>query len=245
MDNFLAGRRAIVTGGTRGIGRAITESLLTAGASVAICGRDGAALDAAVAELKTRPGGRIHGRACNVANAGEVSDFFAFADANLGGLDILVNNAGVGAFKPTADLTIEDWHRVLDTNLSGVFYCCHEALPRMRRQGAGYIINISSLAGKNPFAGAAAYNASKFGLNGFSEAMMLDHRQEGVRVSYIMPGSVDTEFGQVKADSGLGKKATSWKIDPADIAGTVMFLLRMPERTLISRVEVRPTKPGK
>ncbi len=247
MDNFLAGKRAIVTGGTRGIGRAIAESLLAAGAEVAICGRDRPILEAAVSEMKAKHDGRIHGHACNVAHAKEVSDLFSFTDARLGGLDILVNNAGVGAFKSTADLTIEDWHRVLDTNLSGVFYCCHEALPRLRRQAGGYIINISSLAGKNPFAGGAAYNASKFGLNGFSEAMMLDHRFDGVRVSYIMPGSVNTDFGSGSPGSGKRSEKTdaSWKIDPLDIASVVMFLLQTPDRCLVSRVEVRPTKPVK
>lgn len=238
MDNFLTGKRAIVTGGSRGIGRAIAESLLAAGSTVTICSRDGASLDVAVSEMKTKHGHRIRGQACNVANAGEVSDFFARALDALGGLDILVNNAGVGAFKSTADLTIEDWQRVLDTNLSGVFYCCHAALPTLKGQVGAYIINISSLAGKNAFAGGAAYNASKFGLNGFSEAMMLDHRFDGVRVSYIMPGSVNTDFG-------MGKKDTSWMIDPTDVADIVMMLLRMPPRTLVSRVEVRPTKPGK
>jgi 3-oxoacyl-[acyl-carrier protein] reductase len=240
MDNFLAGKKAVVTGGTRGIGRAITERLLAAGASVAICGRDGAVLDTAVSELQRGHGERIQGKVCDVGRAPEVSDFFAFADARLGGVDILVNNAGIGTFKSTADLTIEDWRRVIDTNLSGTFYCCHEALQRMRQgtRKSTYIINISSLAGKNSFAGGAAYNASKFGLNGFSEAMMLDHRFEGVRVSYVMPGSVNTAFG-------MGKKDSSWMIDPDDVAEIVMMLLRMPERTLVSRVEVRPTKPAK
>jgi 3-oxoacyl-[acyl-carrier protein] reductase len=238
MDNFLAGKKAMVTGGTRGIGLAITESLLKAGAAVAICGRDEATLDSAVSALQTIHGQRIFGKTCDVSRSKEVAEFFTFADARLGGLDILVNNAGIGRFKSTADLTIEDWHRVIDTNLSGVFYCCHEALPRMRKHESGYIINISSLAGKNSFAGGAAYNASKFGLNGFSEAMMLDHRFDGVRVSYVMPGSVNTDFGS-------GKKDTSWMIDPADVAEILMLLLRMPDRTLVSRVEVRPTKPGK
>jgi short-subunit dehydrogenase len=123
-------------------------------------------------------------------------------------------------------------------NLTGVYYCSHEALPRMRRRGAGYIVNISSLAGKNAFGGGAAYNASKFGLNGFSEAMMLDHRHDNVRVSYIMPGSVDTDFG---APSG----PASWKIQPEDVAEVTMTLLRMPARTLVSRVEIRPSKPQK
>jgi NADP-dependent 3-hydroxy acid dehydrogenase YdfG len=160
-------------------------------------------------------------------------------DREFGAPDILVNNAGVGKFASVAALTIEDWTRTLETNLSGVFYCCHEALPRFQQRGGGYVINISSLAGRNAFAGGAAYNASKFGLNGFSEAMMLDHRNDNVRVSYIMPGSVATEFG-----SGAGSTA-EWKIAPQDIADIVIMLLKMPSRTLISRVEVRPSRPPK
>ncbi len=149
-----------------------------------------------------------------------------------------MNNAGIGFFGATADLSIEQWRQTIDTNLSGVFYCSREALHRFRARGAGYIINISSLAGKNPFVGGAAYNASKFGLNGFSEAMMLDHRQENVRVSYIMPGSVDTAFGR-------NSEPADWKIAPSDIAEIVIGLLKMPARTLVSRVEVRPAKPKK
>jgi 3-oxoacyl-[acyl-carrier protein] reductase len=149
-----------------------------------------------------------------------------------------VNNAGVGVFKSTAELTVEDWQKTLETNLSGVFYCCHEALPRLKQRVGGYIINISSLAGKNAFASGAAYNASKFGLNGFTEAMMLDHRYDKVRVSYVMPGSVDTEFSS-------GSARADWKIAPEDIGEIVLMLLKMPERTLVSRVEVRPSRPLK
>jgi NADP-dependent 3-hydroxy acid dehydrogenase YdfG len=149
-----------------------------------------------------------------------------------------VNNAGIGVFKSTAELSVEDWQKTVETNLSGVFYCCREALPRFKQRGGGHIVNISSLAGKNAFAGGAAYNASKFGLNGFSEAMMLDHRYEQVRVSYVMPGSVDTEFSS-------GAARADWKIAPEDIGEIVLMLVRMPERTLVSRVEVRPSRPLK
>jgi NAD(P)-dependent dehydrogenase (short-subunit alcohol dehydrogenase family) len=159
-------------------------------------------------------------------------------DARFGGLDYLINNAGIGVFKSVADLTPDEWRRTIDLNLSGVYYCSHEALPRMRQRGAGYIVNIGSLAGRNAFAGGAAYNASKFGLHGFSEAMMLDHRYDNVRVSCIMPGSVDTDFG---AHAGTAP----WKIQPEDIAEVVAMLLRMPARTLISLVEIRPSKPHK
>jgi 3-oxoacyl-[acyl-carrier protein] reductase len=232
---LLSNRYAIVTGGTRGIGRAIAEQLLEAGASVAICGRTPATTQEAVAQLRAR--GNAIGMAADVGDPVSVQGFFRFVSENFPALDILVNNAGVGVFKPVADLTVEDWREVVETNLSGVFYCSREALPSFRRRGGGYVINISSLAGKNAFAGGAAYNASKFGLNGFSEAMMLDHRYENIRVSYVMPGSVSTDFG-----SG---GSASWKIAPEDVAEIVMMLLRMPDRTLVSRIEVRPTKPKK
>ena len=230
---FLEGKLAVVTGGTRGIGRAITQALLDEGASVAICGRTAEACERASTELVSS-GGLCTGMACDVSKPDQVGKFFAFVDEHLGGVDILVNNAGVAALKPVSDLSIEEWDEVIGTNLSGVFYCCREAIPRMRQRGGGSIINISSLAGKNPFAGGAAYNGSKFGLNGFSEAMMLDHRHEGIRVSYVMPGSVSTEFMSGQAD---------WKIGAAEIAEIVLSILRLPERTLVSRVEVRPSRP--
>ncbi len=239
MDGFLTGKTAIVTGGTRGIGYAIADALLEGGASVAICGRSTESVEKAVTKLASTSKRRIVGKAADVGKIEEVKALFSFVDKELGGPDILVNNAGVGRFASTGALSIEDWRETLETNLSGVFYCCHEALPRFQKRGGGYVINLSSLAGKNPFAGGAAYNASKFGLNGFSEAMMMDHRFDNVRVSYIMPGSVDTEFGRDSATHA------DWKIAPEDIADIVVMLLRMPARTLVSRVEVRPSRPKK
>jgi 3-oxoacyl-[acyl-carrier protein] reductase len=230
----LSGKYAIVTGATRGIGRSIAERLLDEGAAVAICGRTAQSTDAAVAELRSR--GNVIGTPCDVADAEQVAQLFRSVKEKFGSIDYLINNAGVGVFKPAGELSIEEWRTIIDTNLSGVFYCTREAIGTMKGRG-GYIINISSLAGRNPFAGGSAYNASKFGLNGFSEAMMLDHRYDNIRVSYIMPGSVATEFG-----SGGGE---DWKIAPEDIAEIVMSLLHMPERTLVSRVEVRPSKPKK
>jgi len=159
-------------------------------------------------------------------------------DEELGGPDIVVNNAGIGIFRSAAELSVEEWRKTLQTNLSGAFYCCREALPRLKKRGGGYIINIGSLAGKNAFAGGAAYNASKFGLDGFSEAVMLDSRYDNVRVSHIMPGSVDTEFSP-------GSGRADWKIAPEDVAEIALMLLRLPVRTLVSRVEVRPSKPQK
>lgn len=236
MDPFLANKRAIVTGGSRGIGRAIAEALLREGATVTICGRTHHSVEEAVSQLGGAP--RVFGRAVDVSDPDAVADLFQFADQSMGSLDILVNNAGIGIFSPVGELTIEDWRRTLDINLSGVFYCCREAVPRLRHSGGGAIVNVSSLAGRNPFAGGAAYNASKFGLNGFSEALMLDHRRDRIRVTYVMPGSVDTEF------SPRSERA-SWKIAPEDVAEAVVLALRMPERTTISRIEMRPSIPPK
>jgi len=254
----LSGKLCVVTGGTRGIGRAIARMLLLEGASVAICGRDAVAVERAVSELATETGGKVKGKAADVREHEQVAGLFRFVDAELGGIDLLVNNAGVGIFGPVAAfspdaakpshsvlsspaLSIEDWKRTVETNLYGVFYASREALARFEIRNGGYIVNISSLAGAHAFAGGAAYNASKFGLTGLSEAMMQDARGANVRVSYVMPGSVATGFG------GRGTEAQpeglDWRIWPEDIAEVVRMLLSMPARTLVSRVEVRPAKP--
>jgi NAD(P)-dependent dehydrogenase (short-subunit alcohol dehydrogenase family) len=236
----LSGKLAVVTGGTRGIGRAIAERLLREGAAVAICGRSDQSVEAALGEL--RPLGRVFGIAADVTQVDRVSALFAAVDREFGGLDILVNNAGQGVFGKVADLTIEQWRANIELNLNGPFYCSREALARFRRRGGGFIVNISSLAGKNPFSGGAGYNASKFGLNGFSEAMMLDHRYDNVRVASIMPGSVDTGFSGGPSDRSGD---TSWMIAPEDVAETVAMVLRMPARTMVSRIEMRPARPRK
>ncbi len=235
MDT-LSGKFAIVTGGTRGIGRAIAERLLRDGAAVAICGRRQDAVDRAVKEMQGL--GRIVGTAADVSKVDGARQLFGAVDEEFGALDILVNNAGQGRFKKVGEMTPEEWHQNIDLNLNGAFYCAHQALARFARRGGGFIVNISSLAARNAFSGGAAYNASKFGLNGFTEALMLDHRNDNVRVSSIMPGSVDTEF------SGKGE-AAGWKIAPEDVAETVSMVLRMPARTMVSRVEIRPSRPGK
>lgn len=237
MSGFLSGKTALVTGGTRGIGRAIAYSLLSEGASVVICGTQQNKVDAALTELRAA-GGSVTGTVADVSDPEAVKKMFAFADEHAGPTSVLVNNAGIGIFRPIGEITPEEWRRVLGINLDGAYYCTREALPRMRQCGGGSIINISSLAGRNPFAGGGAYNASKFGLNGFSEATMLDHRQEGIRVAYVMPGSVDTDFSP---RTGRG----SWKIAPEDVAEVVLSVLRMPARTTISRVEMRPSMPPK
>jgi NAD(P)-dependent dehydrogenase (short-subunit alcohol dehydrogenase family) len=234
---------SLVTGATRGIGRAIARMLLQEGAQVAICARDGAALHRAVEELAHASGSdKVKGKVADVSNDEQVGELFRFVDAEFGGLDVLVNNAGVGVFAPVWELSMQAWKQTMETNLSGAFYCSREALRRfaLRPQGPGrgYIVNISSLAGRNAFAGGAAYNASKFGLTGFSEALMQDARSQGVRVSTVMPGSVATAFG------GTLEPGSDWKIWPEDVAEVVKMLLRMPPRTLVSCVEIRPAVTG-
>jgi NAD(P)-dependent dehydrogenase (short-subunit alcohol dehydrogenase family) len=220
---------ALVTGGSKGIGRAIAETLAAAGCSVVATSRSGG----------EAPGPGIRHLKADVRDADSVQRVVDETAGTFGGLDILVNNAGVGLFANVADMPVAQWHQVIDTNLTGVFYCCHAALPHLRRRGGGWIINISSLAGKNAFVGGAAYCASKAALNQFSEALMQEVRYDGIRVSYIMPGSVATEFGRGSAAK------EGWAIGAEDVAQVVMELIAMPTRTLPSRIEMRPSQPPK
>jgi 3-oxoacyl-[acyl-carrier protein] reductase len=282
----LKNKIAIVTGGTKGIGRAIAEALTRQGASVCITARNQTEIDETVRELArgllktgqrvrstkhegvilgftptnvrvrwdgesketyiyperltTQGRKRVIGFVCDVRKYNQVRALIDFATKELVGLDILINNAGIGVFETVEQTSPEDFRAVLETNLFGVFYCCHEAIPEMKRRGGGYIINISSLAGANPHPRMAAYNASKFGLNGFSEALMQEVRHDNIKVSYIMPGSVNTEFG---GDSPSDEK--SWQLTPDDIARVVIDLLHHDDRSLPSRVEIRPSKPPK
>jgi NAD(P)-dependent dehydrogenase (short-subunit alcohol dehydrogenase family) len=230
---FLDGKVAVVTGGSRGIGRAIATAFAKEGATVVVAARTSSAAGTAAREM----GGKTLGFGCDVRHPDQVAALFREVNEAVGGTDVLVNNAGIGIFGPAAEMSPEDWRAVIDTNLSGAFYCCREAIPQMRRRGGGDIVNISSLAGKNPFAGGAAYNASKFGLNGFSEALMMEVRYDGIRVAYVMPGSVATEFGRGSAAK------SDWALTPADVAEGVVDLLRTPRRALFSRIEMRPSQP--
>lgn len=180
----------------------------------------------------------VSGCQADVSDEASAAALFEFAEQRMGGLDILVANAGIGAFGPAADMPVAEWKRIIDVNLTGAFLCSKLALSRMRNLKRGYIVHISSLAAKNAFAGGVAYNASKFGLNGMSEAMMADHRHEGIKITTIMPGSVNTEFS-------LSNQDAKWKIAPADVAAMVVFVLQTPDRTLVSRVEMRPSNPPK
>lgn len=236
----LTGSKAVVTGGTKGIGYAIARALVTAGADVSISARNEDEIDRTVAELNKLGAGRCVGFVCDVREEAQVRSFFAKTVEALGSLDILINNAGIGLFAPVEGMSGDDFRAVIETNLCGVFYCCHEAIPLLKQRGGGYIINVSSLAGANPHAEMAAYNASKFGLNGFSEALMQEVRHDRIKVSYIMPGSVNTEFGGDEPSA-----AKSWQLQPEDIAQVVMDLLNYPQRALPSRIEIRPSQPPK
>ncbi len=239
----MTGKVAIVTGGTRGIGRSIAERLAALGADVAVGARNEGDLREAEASLCERKEGRRGwGRAlgvrCDVRSPEDCTRLIEKTVATFGRLDVLINNAGIGRFAHVADLSIADWDATLQTNLSGVFYCCRAAISHLRRSGDAWIINIGSLAGKNAFPNGAAYNASKFGLIGFSEALMQEVRYNGVRVAYIMPGSVATEF--------MGRTPgphDEWRIQPEDVARAVIDVLTFPSRSLPSRIELRPSQP--
>jgi len=229
------GKVALITGGNRGIGRGIADALAQAGYTVAITARD-AKIAAAAAEAI---GSGARGYACDVRKPEQVAATFQAVESELGGLDVLVNNAGVGLFAPIATMSLEDWHTVIDTNVNGLFYCTREAIPRMQKRGGGYIFNVSSLAGKNAFASAGAYCASKHAVNGLSEVLFQEVRDLGIRVTYLMPGSVATEFGR-----GTAAKQ-DWALQAEDVGEMVVDLLRSNPRAMHSRVEMRPARPQK
>jgi 3-oxoacyl-[acyl-carrier protein] reductase len=236
----LEGKVAVITGGSRGIGLAIAQRFQQHGASVAITGTSQAHLDAAAKMLSGHAlSGKVLALRADVRKYDQIAGAIAQAEAAFGGLDILVNNAGVGVFKPVAETSVEEWHTVIDTNLSGVFYGCHAALPRLKARGGGWIINISSLASKNAFVNGGAYCASKAALNAFSEALMQEVRYDGIRIAYVLPGSVNTGFG------GLSNTKSEWALMPEDVAEVVVDLVAHPTRSLPSRVEIRPAQPAR
>lgn len=230
---------AVVTGASKSIGYAIAENLLKAGAKVFVCARAKAELKRAVETLSAS--GAVEGEICDVRSEAQVKMMLDEAARIFGGVDVLVNNAGIGIIgKTVEEMSADEFERTLQTNLFGVFYACHHVIPRMRERGGGYIINISSLAGQNAHPRMAAYNASKFGLNGFSEALMQEVREHNIKVTAICPGSVNTYFG---GDEPSEDQA--WQLQPEDIAQVVLDLLAMNERALPSKIEIRPSRPPK
>lgn len=232
-------KTAVVTGGTKGIGYAVAESLLKAGAKVFICARDKAELKSALEKLSAL--GDVDGEVCDVRSEDQIRAMLDECVRVFGGVDILVNNAGIGIIgKTVEEMSGEEFRQTLETNVFGVFYACHYAIPLMKKLGGGYIVNISSLAGQNAHPKMAAYNASKFGLNGFSEAMMQEVRADNIKVTAICPGSVNTYFG-----GGEPSDENAWQLQPEDIARIIMDLLDMNERALPSKIEIRPSNPPK
>ncbi len=235
----LAGKACLVTGATRGIGRAIAEALAAAGADVVISARTSSDVERVAADLDADSTGQVVGIAADVSRPEDCSRLIQETADVLGRLDVLVNNAGVGILTSIEDLSVEDWETQIHTNLRGVFCCSKAAVPHLKST-EGWIINIGSLAGRNPFAGGSGYNASKFGLVGMTEAMMLDLRHSGIRVSMVMPGSVDTRFGGDYPEGGR-----AWALGADDVASAVLHLLSYPDNAHVSRVEMRPSRPPK
>jgi NAD(P)-dependent dehydrogenase (short-subunit alcohol dehydrogenase family) len=233
----LSGKTALVTGGSKGIGYAVAESMIKAGMNVTITARTAADVKKATDKLNKLGMGKALGIRCDVRKLKEQEKAVEKTLTTFGGLDVLVANAGVGHFAPIDKLKVEQWQEVIDTNLTGVFYSVKSSVEALKKT-KGFIITISSLAGTNFFENASAYNASKFGLTGMTQAMMLDLRKYGIKVSTIMPGSVATPFNNHKVSA-----ADAWKIQPEDIAEMVMYLLNTSPRNLPSKIEVRPSQP--
>jgi NAD(P)-dependent dehydrogenase (short-subunit alcohol dehydrogenase family) len=230
-------KTALITGGTKGIGYGVAEMLIKEGIKVAITGRNEETVNTAIAQLNQIKEGYAVGSVADVRNFESQQNAVNQVLGQWGSLDILVANAGVGHFAPIETLTLEQWHETMDINLTGVFYSVKAALPALK-ESKGYLITIASLAGTNFFANGSAYNASKFGLVGFTQAVMLDVRNDGIKVTTIMPGSVATHFNDHEPS-----EKDAWKIQPEDIGQMVADLLKMNPRTLPSKIEVRPTSP--
>jgi NAD(P)-dependent dehydrogenase (short-subunit alcohol dehydrogenase family) len=236
----LKGSRALITGGTKGIGLAVAESLVEAGASVTITARTRKDVERVVKRLAKQTKSKVVGIVADVGDPGTCNRIVAEATAAMGGLDILVNNAGLGVFKSIEELTWEEWRQQIDVNLGGVWACTKAAIGHLKKSKDAWVINIGSLASRNSFASGTGYNASKFGLLGMTEAMMLDLRDKGIRVSIVMPGSVNTDFGTSPKEAKRG-----WKLEADDCALAVMQLLAYPKGAHPSRIELRPARVAK
>ncbi len=234
-------RVALVTGGSRGIGFEVAHRLGADGFAVAISARDPKGVDAAITRLeKLVPSAKFAGTAADARSESDQKALVDFVRTTFGRLDVLVNNAGIGEFESVEKLDPERFRAVVETNLFGPYYATHFAVPLLKQDGGGFIVNIGSLAAVNAFAGGSAYNASKFGLLGFSESSMLDLRHQGIRVAAILPGSVATEFGH-----SHGARDHSWMLTSEDVAEAVSDVVRYPDRAIASRIDLRPSRPPK
>ncbi|MGL4609905.1 MAG: SDR family oxidoreductase [Trueperaceae bacterium] len=235
--NDLTNKTALITGGSKGIGYGVAEAMVREGMNVVITARTAEDVKKAADKLNKIAPGKTLGIRCDVRKLKDQEKAVEKTLKTFGRLDALIANAGVGHFAPVDKMTLEQWHEVIDINLTGVFYSVKASIEALKKS-QGYIITISSLAGTNFFENGAAYNASKFGLTGMTQAMMLDLRKYGIKVSTIMPGSVATPFNNHKVS-----KADDWKIQAEDVAEMVMYLLHTNPRSLPSKIEVRPSQP--
>ncbi len=235
----LENKIALITGGSKGIGLGVADALLKQNMRVAITARSQKSVDEGVAHLKKLGKGDVMGLVADVRDGKAQQKVVEQVVAKWGGVDVLVANAGIGYFGSIETMTVEDWNETIDTNLTGVFHSVKACLQPLKKS-KGYVITMASLAGTNFFAGGSAYNASKFGLVGFTQAIMMDLRHSGIKVTTIMPGSVATHFGNETVT-----EADAWKIQPEDLGQMVVDLLKMNPRTLPSKIEVRPSIPGK
>ena len=233
----MTGKVALVTGGSRGIGLATARALAARGAAVILTGTSDDSLAAACRDLEHDAAGRVLALRADVRSAADMTAACDTAASRFGGLDALINNAGVGLFRPVGEMTDDEWRLLFDTNVTGVFNATRAALPHLRARGGGWIVNVSSLSATAPFAGGAAYCATKAAVDAFTEALMQEVRHDGIRVASVAPGSVDTSFG------GSGRDKSGWALQPGDVAQVIVDLMGHAGRSLPSRVEVRPSQP--
>lgn len=231
------GKVVLVTGGSRGIGFATVRALVSRGASVAFTGTSDDTLAAASRGLEPDADGRILAVRADVRSASDMAAACEAVTSRFGGLDALINNAGVGLFRAVGEMTDDEWRRLFDTNVTGVFNATRAALPHLRARGGGWIVNVSSLSATAPFANGAAYCATKAAVDAFTEALMQELRHDGIRVASVAPGSVDTSFG------GGGRDKSSWALQPGDVAQAIVDLMAHAGRALPSRIEIRPSQP--